>query len=172
MIRMFLQDLGQEEMMKGKRLLDASAATADAYMNRIGPGPSNEEPQFAWERPASHPWNQMVVRILASHFKTYASTTGIAYLVKLLGNEGGPIEDYGAALDKITNIQTIIGDKLADQQRRHRTIVRKVGALEGLSELEVKETLKHNLRSTQRASRLNERKRNVTSFMCMCKARV
>lgn len=167
MIRMFLQEkghyLGTEAMTEGKRLLDANVAAVDAYLDRAGPGPADEDPRFAWERTANHPWNRAVVRILATNFKTYASTTGITHLVKLLGAgmEGGKVEDYGAALDKITDIEAVIADKLADQQRRYRTLMRKMRSLNGLSPLEVKETLKGSLRTSQTASRRNERKRNV-----------
>ena len=170
MIRMFLQEkghyLGTEAMTEGKRLLDANVAAVDAYMDRAGPGPADEDPRFAWERTANHPWNRAVVRILATNFKTYASTTGITHLVKLLGagmegGKGGKVEDYGAALDKITDIEAVIADKLADQQRRYRTLMRKMRSLNGLSALEVKETLKGGLRTSQTASRRNERKRNV-----------
>ena len=144
---MFLQEkghyLGTEAMMEGKRLLDANVATVDAFMDRAGPGPSSEDPHFAWERTASHPWNRAVVRILASDFKAYASTTGITHLVKLLGAgmEGGKIEDYSAALDKVTDVEVVIADKLSDQQRRYRTLLRKMTSLNGLSALEVKEML-------------------------------
>ncbi len=164
---MFLQEkghyLGTEAMTEGKRLLDANLTAVDAYMDRAGPGPSNEDPRFAWERTASHPWNRAVVRILASNFKTYASTAGIAHLAKLLraGMEGGKAEDYGAALDKIADI---VADKFANQQRRYRTLMRKMTSLNGLSALEVKETLKGKLRASQTASRRNERKRNVGYF--------
>jgi hypothetical protein len=78
--------------------------------------------------------------------------------------EGGKAEDYHAALDKITDIEAIIADKLADQQRRYRTLMRKMRSLNGLSALEVKETLKGKLRASQTASRQNERKRNVGYF--------
>jgi len=167
---MFLQEKGlyltREAMTDGKKLLDANVAVADAYMDRVGPGPSNEDPRFAWERPATHPWNRKVVCILASNFKTYASTTGITQLVKLLGagKEGGTVVDYGAAIDKIADIEIVMADKLTDQQRRYRTLTRKMGSLTGLSELEVKKTLKDNLNTSQQASRRNERRRNVSKF--------
>lgn len=172
MIRLFLQErghfLGREAMAEGKILLGPNVAIVDAYMGRFGPGPSNEDPRFAWECPVSHPWNQMVIRILATSFKTYATTTGIGHLVKLLGagaGAGGAIKDYSVRLDKIADIQAVIGDKLADQQRRYRTVMRQVGSLSGLSELEIKETLKGNLRTSQTSSRRSERKRNVRSFL-------
>lgn len=170
MIRMFLQEKGhyltKEAMADGKRLFGANVALVDAYVDRLGPGPSHEDPRFAWECSATHPWNRKVVSILAANFKIYASTTGITQLVKLLrvDKEGGMTADYGAALDKITDIEVVIADKLTDQQRRYRTLIRKAGSLSGLSELEVKETLKSNLRTSQKASRRNERKRNVGEF--------
>jgi len=143
--------------------MGANIAIVDAYMERLGPGPSDDDPRFAWERPASHPWNQMVIRILASQFKTYAHTTGIAHLVKILGagNGSATIEDCEAGLGRIADIQAVIGDKLADQQRKYRTVMRKIGSLSGLSEAEVKKTLRGNLHASQTSSRRNERKRNV-----------
>lgn len=169
MVRMFLQEKGlylsQQAMMEGQRLTDANVAVVDAYMNRTGAGPTEEDPRFAWERPAYHPWNKKVVRILASNFKAYASTTGVASLVKVLGAgkiAGGLIDDYGAALEEVLNIEAVIADKLADQQRRYRTLVRKMGSLSnGLSELEVLATMKDTLSTSLTTARRNERKRSV-----------
>ena len=113
MIRLYLQEkghfLGREAIAEGNTLLGANITIVDAYMKRLGPGPSDDFPLFAWERPVSHPWNQMVIRILASNFKTYASTTGIAHLVRILGT-GATIDDYEAGLDRIVDIQMVIGD--------------------------------------------------------------
>jgi hypothetical protein len=171
MIRLYLQEkghfLGREAIAEGNTLLGANVTIVDAYMKRLGPGPSEDDPRFAWERSVSHPWNQMVIRILASNFKTYASTTGVAHLVRLLGAGKGSaaIEDYEAGLDRIADITAVIGAKLADQQRRYRTVTRKIGSLSGLSEPEVKKNLKDNLRTSQTSSRRNERKRNVRHFL-------
>lgn len=147
--------------------MDANVGEVDAYMNRVGLGPSNDDPRFAWERPSQHPWNQKVVQILSTNFKNYASTSGISQLVKLLGagRGGSRIEDYEAELDKIADIHTIIADKLLHQQSQYRTLMRKLGSFNGRSEKEVKETLKADHSTSLKIARQNERKRNVRFSM-------
>ena len=141
--------------------------TVVAYMNRVGQGPSQEHPLFSWEDPVSHPWNVAVIRVLGQKFRTYVLESGLSKLIQLLGPSASTnpsLPDLNKVLDETGDIQKIITEKLEYQQAKIRRTRRKMNALQGHTNAEIEDALKHELSATRIRARRQERKRNVGSW--------
>ena len=102
----------------------ANQSAVAAYTKRVGQGPSQEHPLFRWEDPVSHPWNVVVIRILAEKFQTYVLENGLSKLIQFLGPSAStnlPLLDLKKVLDETGDIQKMITEKLESQQAKlHR----------------------------------------------------
>lgn len=178
MVREFLAQEGHylpvNNLLLGATPPSAANQTAvEAYMKRIGQGPSQEHPLFSWENSVAHPWNVAVVCILNQKFRTYVLQNALPKLIQLLG-PSGPINpsalDLNKALDEAGDTKKLIAEKLENQQSRLRQARRKLHALQGQTEAEVEDALKGSLVTSRARARRQERKRNVCSNCPICSA--
>ena len=143
----------------------ANPIAVDAYLKRIGQGPSQEHPAFSWEDPIGHAWNIAVIRILNQKFRTYVVQNGLPKLLQLLGSKSvtPSTTDVAKALDEAGDVKKLISEKLEHQQSKLRQGLRKLHDMQGQTETEVASALKTVFHSSRTRARRQERKRSVSS---------
>jgi hypothetical protein len=170
MIREFLTESGHyfpnKKLQTTVQLPDgANSVSIKSYANRVGPGPSHDQPLFSWNHSNSHAWNVAVIRILTSKFRAYAVQNGLPKLLQLLNpshRANTSTIDLEKVLDEVGDVEKLITEKVTYQQNKLRSAIRNFHSMQGKTEAEIGGAMLTKTLAERTRARRNERRRNVS----------